>query len=102
MLTRQKEGWHDEPNNEQDIYQALAPLQKTVVPISYGEAKFTRTETTRTRALEVLPMWGESEGVVVLILAREEATVTGIFVSIWFNLNIQLRQHRPGLNCNTS
>ncbi|KAK0750124.1 hypothetical protein B0T18DRAFT_322209 [Schizothecium vesticola] len=51
VLKRQKLGWDEEFDNEKSIYQRLAPLQGTVVPVFYGEASCPATEDTGTRAL---------------------------------------------------
>jgi hypothetical protein len=49
VLKRQKRGWEEELDNEKAIYQALAPIQGKVVPVCYGEAQCSETETTGPR-----------------------------------------------------
>lgn len=61
MLKRQKAGWDDEFDNEKAIYQRLAPVQGTVVPVCYGEASCPATDNdtdTRPRALVLSDVGG--------------------------------------------
>ncbi|KAK3317209.1 hypothetical protein B0T19DRAFT_287455 [Cercophora scortea] len=58
VLKRQKIDWVDEFDNELAIYRRLAPLQGTVIPVCYGEAKCPATESTGTRALVLSDVGG--------------------------------------------
>jgi predicted Ser/Thr protein kinase len=60
VLKRQKRGWEEEFDNEKAIYQALAPIQGKVVPVCYGEAQCSETETTGPRALVLSDIGGVS------------------------------------------
>jgi hypothetical protein len=51
---RQRRDLDEEFDNEKAIYQQLAPLQGTVVPVCYGEASCPATKETGTRALVLL------------------------------------------------
>jgi RIO-like serine/threonine protein kinase len=58
VLKRQKAGWEDEFDNEKAIYQRLASVQGTVVPVCYGEASCPATEETGPRALVLSDIGG--------------------------------------------
>lgn len=60
VLKRQKRGWDEEFDNEKAIYQVLTPVQGKAVPVCYGEAECTKTETTGTRALVLSDIGGVS------------------------------------------
>lgn len=60
VLKRQKKDWDDEFDNEKAIYQTLAPVQGKAVPVCYGEAECTETETTGKRALVLSDIGGVS------------------------------------------
>ena len=58
VLKRPTVGWDEEFDNEKHIYRTLAPLQGKVIPICYGEAQCTATETMGTRALVLSDVGG--------------------------------------------
>lgn len=58
VLKRQKIGWEEEFDNEIAIYRRLAPVQGTIVPVCYGEAVCSATDTTGTRALVLSDIGG--------------------------------------------
>ncbi|SPQ21176.1 a505a8da-e047-4946-99ab-bbf81f681c51 [Thermothielavioides terrestris] len=53
-----EDGWEDEFENEKAIYQRLAPVQGTVVPVCYGEASCPATDDTGPRALVLSDIGG--------------------------------------------
>jgi RIO-like serine/threonine protein kinase len=58
VLKRQKAAWDEEFENEKAIYERLASVQGTIVPVCYGEATCPATDATGPRALVLSDIGG--------------------------------------------